>query len=63
MYYDECEDDEELVTASSFKANKDDDLPPYSEADPFTEEPPEYSADDNTNSSTSNDNVDNYVNN
>ena len=63
VYYNEYEEDEELVTASSFKANKDD-LPPYSEADPFTEEPPEYSADDsNTNSSTSNDNVDSYVNN
>ena len=44
MYYGNLEDEEELVNRLSFKTNKNDDLPPYSEADPYCEEPPEYSA-------------------
>ena len=62
LYYGDYEDAEELVTPSSFKANKDDELPPYSEADPFSEEPPDYSAGDND-PSANDDNVNNNVNN
>lgn len=59
LYYGDLEDEEELVNTSSFKANKDDELPPYSEADPFSEEPPEYSvANSDTNQLTNNSNCD-----
>lgn len=44
VYYGDLEDEEELMNASSFKSNKHDDLPPYSEADPYREEPPDYTA-------------------
>lgn len=61
IYYGEYEDEEELVAPSSFKVSRDDELPPYSEADPFSEEPPDYSS---TDPSTNDDNVnDNNVNN
>ena len=48
QYYDDYDDDEELVTTSSFKPTQDTELPPYSEADPFNEEPPGYTTEYNT---------------
>ena len=62
IYYGEYEDEEELVTPSSFKVSRDDELPPYSEADPFSEEPPEYSS-TGTDPLTNDDDVNNNVNN
>lgn len=63
VYYGNLEDEEELV--NTFKTNKNDELPPYSEADPYSEEPPEYTpvTDDNDDQSTTIYDNNNNVNN
>lgn len=70
VYYGNLEDEEELVH-TSFKTNKNDELPPYSEADPYSEaapyseEPPEYAVanSDNDDQLTAITNDDNNVHN